>query len=112
MLRAVCLALLLAALAGCGGDESRGAVNPDPATLPDGDARGATVITGAGCLACHTLAGNGTNGPGQDLTQVGARRTPQEIRRILLEGPLPMPDYSGMPAQDMDALVDYLAGLR
>ena len=112
MLRAASVALLLA-LAGCGGDgDSRSAVNAEPQDLPNGDARGATIISGAGCLACHRIGENGADGPGPDLTDVGARLGEDEIRETLLAGRSPMPSYRGMPAPDLRSLVDYLGELR
>ena len=114
MIRAACLALLLAAaFAGCGGDgDSRSAVNADPSELPNGGARGATIVSGAGCLACHRFGDRGAEGPGPELTDVGARLSGDEIRETLVAGRAPMPSYRGMPAGDLRALVDYLSGLR
>ena len=34
---------------------------------------GALVVGQSGCLACHTLGGNGNSGPGPNLTHIGAK---------------------------------------
>jgi menaquinol-cytochrome c reductase cytochrome b/c subunit len=106
------LACAAALVAGCGGEDSRGAVNTPPGELPDGDSRGARIVSGAGCLACHRLAGQGQDGPGPDLSDVGARLDPPAIRAVLRYPKPPMPDYRSLPPVDLDALVDYLAALR
>jgi mono/diheme cytochrome c family protein len=98
--------------AGCGGGDSRSAVNAEPRDLPNGDARGATIVSGSGCLACHRFGEEGADGPGPDLTTVGARLSDDEIRETLIAGEAPMPSYKGLPGRDLGALVDYLAGLR
>lgn len=99
------------ALAGCGGDDARKRINVDASQLPDGDARGAQVVRGAGCLACHRLADQGSDGPGPDLTRVGARLSTEEIAEVLRDPVRPMPNFEG-PAADFDALVRYLGELR
>ena len=110
--RLVLLACAAVLAAGCGGEDSRGSVNAPADALPDGDARGARIVSGAGCLACHRLGGQGADGPGPDLTQVGARLEPAAIREVLRDPNPPMPDYRSLPPVDLDALVAYLAGLR
>ena len=107
------LLVLVVVIAGCGGDgDSRSAVNAQPSDLPDGEARGATIVSGAGCLVCHRIGDAGAEGPGPELTGVGARLSRDEIREVLIAGRAPMPSYKGMPAGDLTALVDYLAALR
>jgi len=34
---------------------------------------GQEVVAQSGCLACHKLGDNGNNGPGPELTHIGAR---------------------------------------
>ena len=110
--RLVPLVCAAALAAGCGGEDSRSAVNAPPGELPAGESRGARIVSGAGCLACHRLGGQGQDGPGPDLTQVGARLDPPAIREVLRHPKPPMPDYRSLPPVDLDALVDYLAALR
>ena len=50
-----------------------------------GDAvEGERVFRRAGCVRCHTLAGEGGD-LGPDLTHAGARRTPAALRRAILD---------------------------
>ncbi|MGH2621761.1 MAG: c-type cytochrome [Anaerolineales bacterium] len=45
----------------------------------------AEIFTNAGCVACHTLAAVGAAGQvGPDLSELGGRLTPDEIRRSIL----------------------------
>jgi mono/diheme cytochrome c family protein len=106
------LALLVAlALAGCGDS------GPAPSERPGEDLsgperRGAELVTQTGCLACHRLHGEGADKPGSDLTGIGARRSEAQLRKSLLDPPLPMPPYTSLPEEDIDALVAYLASRR
>ena len=81
----------------------------------------------SGCAACHTIAGTQAAGlAGPDLTHVGSRRT-------LGAGILPnnrgtlagwiadsqtikpgnrMPNYKQLDARELNAIADYLAGLK
>ena len=73
---------------------------------------GKEVVAQSGCLACHKLGDNGNNGPGPELTQIGARLPRAAIARSLEVGPSIMPSYSGLPQQKKDALTAYLASLN
>ena len=99
------------ALAGCGGSDARERINVEAEELPNGDARGAQVVRGAGCLACHRIGDQGSGGPGPELTRVGARLSAEEIAGVLRDPQPPMPNFEG-PAPDFDALVRYLSELR
>ena len=46
---------------------------------------GKEVVAQSGCLACHKLGDNGNDGPGPELTQIGAR-IPQKRDRALAAG--------------------------
>jgi nitric oxide reductase subunit C len=79
-------------------------------------APGESVFRAQGCSACHKL--NGVGGDiGPDLTHVGSRRTAEWIRRQL-ENPKshfpnsPMPSFTKLSPKDMQALVDFLYGLK
>jgi cytochrome c oxidase subunit 2 len=97
---------------------------PRPALPPS---RGQELFLTSGCAACHTIAGTEARGlAGPDLTHVGSRRT-------LGAGILPnnrgtlagwiadsqtlkpgnrMPNYKQFPAEDLNAIADYLAALK
>ena len=48
---------------------------------------GKEVVAQSGCLACHKLGDNGNNGPGPELTHIGARLPRNAIARSLEVGP-------------------------
>ena len=73
---------------------------------------GKEVVAQSGCLACHKLGDNGNDGPGPELTQIGARIPQAAIARSLEVGPGIMPSYSGLPPQKKTALTQYLASLN
>ena len=73
---------------------------------------GKEVVAQSGCLACHKLGDNGNNGPGPQLTHIGARLPRNAIARSLVVGPSIMPSYSGLPPQKFQALTAYLASLN
>jgi mono/diheme cytochrome c family protein len=87
------------------------------------------IMTGAGCVACHQVDAIGAAGTvGPNLSQVGARRTPEEIRQSILapnaviaedcpSGPCPesvMPQDFGsrLSANQLETLVTFLSGLQ
>jgi quinol---cytochrome c reductase cytochrome c subunit, bacillus type len=73
---------------------------------------GKEVVAQSGCLACHKLGDNGNNGPGPELTQIGARLPRNAIARSLEVGPSVMPSYAGLSPQKFEALTAYLASLN
>jgi menaquinol-cytochrome c reductase cytochrome b/c subunit len=73
---------------------------------------GKAVVAQAGCLACHKLGDNGNNGPGPELTHVGARIPRQGIARTLVNPTAPMPSFRHLPAQKFNAAVDFLSQLK
>jgi menaquinol-cytochrome c reductase cytochrome b/c subunit len=73
---------------------------------------GKEVVAQSGCLACHKLGDNGNNGPGPELTHIGARLPRNAIARSLVVGPSIMPSYAGLPPQKSQALTAYLASLN
>jgi hypothetical protein len=116
------IVLAAAVLTGCGGggaatpestpDASAGSPNVIDLPAPSGTEDGRGVATRAGCLACHMFGENGNDGPGQDLTHVGARLDRAALERVLRDPPSPMPSFASLPSGDFDALVDYLAALK
>jgi hypothetical protein len=73
---------------------------------------GKEVAAQSGCLACHKLGDNGNNGPGPELTHIGARLPSNAIARSLQIGPSIMPSYQGLPPQKFNALTQFLASLN
>jgi mono/diheme cytochrome c family protein len=91
---------------------------------------GEELFAEAGCAACHALQVVGAAGAiGPDLSDVGARLTPDEIRQSVLDPNAviaencptgPCPDPSVMPpnfgerftAQQLETLVSFLASLK
>jgi len=73
---------------------------------------GKEVVAQSGCLACHKLGDNGNNGPGPELTHIGARLPRNAIARSLQVGPSIMPSYAGLSPQKQEALTAFLASLN
>jgi mono/diheme cytochrome c family protein len=73
---------------------------------------GKEVVAQSGCLACHKLGDNGNDGPGPELTQIGAKIPRNAIARSLEVGPSIMPSYGGLPPAKFQALTAYLASLN
>ena len=73
---------------------------------------GKLVAAQSGCLACHKIAENGNDGPGPELTDIGDKLYPAAIERTLENPTAPMPSYRNLPAEQKDALVQFLAQLK
>ena len=73
---------------------------------------GREVAAQSGCLACHKFGDNGNDGPGPQLTDIGARLPKQAIARTLVNPTAPMPSFADLPQEKRDALVEFLAQLR
>ena len=105
----ILVSLLLTALGSSAGSPTEIA---DPA--PEGTSAGRTVASQSGCLACHTFGAVGNDGPGPDLTTIGARLSRREIERSVRVGPGIMPSYAGLKESDPQEfrdLIVYLAAL-
>ncbi|HEV8177438.1 MAG TPA: c-type cytochrome [Gemmatimonadales bacterium] len=77
--------------------------------------QGKEVAAASGCLGCHQFGENGNNGPGPNLTRIGARLPRQAIARTLLNPTAPMPSYESLQQQDpkkFDELVNFVASLK
>jgi len=72
---------------------------------------GKLVAAQSGCLACHKIGENGNDGPGPNLTEIGARLPAAAIRRTLENPTAPMPSYAGLPEEKKTALVEFLSQL-
>jgi menaquinol-cytochrome c reductase cytochrome b/c subunit len=72
---------------------------------------GKEVVASAGCLACHKIGENGNDGPGPELTHIGADIPRAAILRSVEIGPGIMPSYRDLPQKKKDELADFLASL-
>ena len=72
---------------------------------------GKQVAAQTGCLACHKIGENGNDGPGPELTEIGARLPREAIARSLRNPPEGMPNFSGLPPEKFDNLTLFLASL-
>lgn len=73
---------------------------------------GRDIAAQSGCQGCHKFGENGNDGPGPDLTKIGAKLPPQAIERTLNNPTAPMPSFRNMPPEKKQALVEYLGSLR
>jgi mono/diheme cytochrome c family protein len=83
----------------------------DLATAADLES-GKEVVAQSGCGACHKIGENGNDGPGPELTEIGAKIPRAAIARSLEVGPGIMPSYTDLPPKKIDDLTAYLASLR
>jgi mono/diheme cytochrome c family protein len=72
---------------------------------------GKEVVAASGCLACHKLGENGNNGPGPELTHIGARIPRAAIIRSLEIGPGIMPSFRELPPKKLNELAEFLSSL-
>jgi quinol---cytochrome c reductase cytochrome c subunit, bacillus type len=70
---------------------------------------GKEVVAQSGCGACHLIGENGNNGPGPELTHIGARIPRAAILRSLEIGPGIMPAYKDLSQKKLDDLADFLS---
>ena len=75
-------------------------------------AAGGKVLVQSGCLACHKIGDAGNAGPGQNLTQIGAQLSSQQIEHALFSPREPMPSFKHLPAEKLHDLVRFLSLLR
>jgi hypothetical protein len=73
---------------------------------------GKEVAANSGCLGCHKFGENGNDGPGPNLSKIGARLPKQAIERTLNNPTAPMPSFKDMPQEQKTALVNFLGQLR
>ena len=81
-----------------------------PVSSPQLEA-GKEVAAQSGCGACHKIGTNGNNGPGPELTHIGARIPREAIIRSLEIGPGIMPSYKGLPPKKLNDAADVLSSL-
>jgi menaquinol-cytochrome c reductase cytochrome b/c subunit len=73
---------------------------------------GKQVAAQSGCLACHKFGDNGNDGPGPELTEIGAKLPAEAIKRTLVNPSGIMPPYTDLPPEKFDSLVKFLASLQ
>lgn len=73
---------------------------------------GKEIAASSGCLGCHKFGENGNDGPGPNLSKIGAKLPPQAIERTLDNPSGVMPSFKDMPPEQKQALVEYLGSLR
>jgi hypothetical protein len=73
---------------------------------------GRDVAAQSGCLACHKFGENGNDGPGPELTDIGAQLPEAALARTLVNPSGIMPKYDDLPPKKFNALVDFLASLQ
>jgi menaquinol-cytochrome c reductase cytochrome b/c subunit len=89
---------------------------PPPASLSAQQSKtfkaGELVVGQSGCLACHVIGSNGNDGPGPNLTNVGARQPEQGNASTLRNPTPPMPSFKNLPAKKFQAVVGFLSQLQ
>jgi mono/diheme cytochrome c family protein len=101
--------------AACGPTPTSG--NPPPTAAAGPKSPGQTVYDAQGCARCHSIAGVGGKGP--DLSKSGAKHDKvwlaDHIRDAKKHSPKsnmdPYPEEK-LSSKDLDALVEYLAGMK
>jgi mono/diheme cytochrome c family protein len=73
---------------------------------------GMAIAAQSGCAACHRFGRKGNNGPGPNLTHIGAKLSDRQIEHILLFPRAPMPSFRHLPADKFRAIVRFLTLLR
>jgi menaquinol-cytochrome c reductase cytochrome b/c subunit len=86
-------------------------VNAPPGVNVKQFTAGKLVAAQSGCLACHKFEHNGNDGPGPELTNIGARLPQQAIAQTLRNPTAPMPPYGGLEQQKFNDLVYFLSRL-
>ena len=73
---------------------------------------GRQIVAQEGCLACHAIGENGSEGGlGPDLTEIGSMVPRLAIKRSVAVGPGIMPAYDGLGEKKLNQVADYLASL-
>ena len=80
-------------------------------SVPKRYEEGKLIVAQSGCLACHKLGENGNNGPGPELTHIGARIPRAAIIRSVEIGPGIMPSFRELPPQKIEQLAEFLSSL-
>jgi ubiquinol-cytochrome c reductase cytochrome b subunit/menaquinol-cytochrome c reductase cytochrome b/c subunit len=87
-----------------------------PANLTPAQAQvfraGELVVGQSGCLACHVIGSNGNDGPGPNLTHVGARLPLAAIASTMRNPTPPMPSFKNLPPKKFQNVVGFLSELQ
>jgi mono/diheme cytochrome c family protein len=110
--RALLLALAMAAAVTAGAVTVAALRSGSRADVP-ALAAGAALYEQLGCPTCHSLGGEGN--PAVPLDGVGRRLSREAIRTWIvapeqMDPSVGKPSYDEVPAEDVDAVVEYLAG--
>lgn len=86
------------------------------AAAPAPDFSGPELAQRLGCWACHALHGRGGKA-GAPLDGIGARLAPGDLQEVLTRPRsrhpgAKMPSYAHLRPGEMEALVEYLAGMK
>jgi hypothetical protein len=73
---------------------------------------GEAVVGETGCLACHRIGSQGNDGPGANLTRIGARLGERALGRTLSDPRAPMPSFQALPERERADLLAFLSQLR
>jgi menaquinol-cytochrome c reductase cytochrome b/c subunit len=89
-----------------------GSPNSIDLKVPQQFEAGKLVAAQSGCLACHKFGENGNDGPGPNLSKIGARLPKEAIARTLRNPTSPMPPYGNLPPEKFMSLVNFLAQMK
>ena len=89
-----------------------GSPNSIDLKVPQQFEAGKLVAAQSCCLACHKFGENGNDGPGPNLSKIGARLPKEAIARTLRNPTSPMPPYGNLPPEKFTALVNFLAQMK
>jgi hypothetical protein len=73
---------------------------------------GSGIAARSGCLACHRIGEDGHEGPGPNLTHVGAQLDEQQLVHAVTDARAPMPSFSRLPRAKLAVLTRFLSLLR
>lgn len=71
---------------------------------------GPDLVRRLGCLGCHSLSGKSFKGPSWE--GLGHRLSPEVIQKQIVSPRGRMPNYAHLKPEELDALVQYLSGLK
>ena len=72
---------------------------------------GKDLVQRLGCRGCHSLAGKG-GGKGPAWDGLASRLGPEAIRKQIVSPRGRMPNFAHLKAEELDAVVQYLSGLK
>lgn len=103
------LLVVVAAIAGCGGEDDRGTAVERPATTIAGDLQLGERVFAQNCASCHGRSGDGGMGPKlADGRVVDRYPDPRDHRAVVTEGRGAMPAWDDrLSDEEIDAVVRY-----